>query len=85
MKSIDVKSLLIGILGTALVMVLMGQSSISEKPTIKKMACIEEKEIKNYKWSHQLENKGYYEKIGDNYFCNYQMSVVTGYVGVSNI
>ena len=29
MKSIDIKSLLIGILGTALVMVLMGQSSMS--------------------------------------------------------
>ena len=28
MKSIDIKSLLIGILGTALVMVLMGQSSV---------------------------------------------------------
>ena len=33
MKSIDIKSLLIGILGTALVMVLMGQSSgTKEKP-----------------------------------------------------
>ena len=31
MKSIDFKSLLIGILGTALVMVLMGQSSLQEQ------------------------------------------------------
>ena len=31
MKSIDVKSLLIGILGTALVMVLMGQSSMRKQ------------------------------------------------------
>jgi len=30
MKSIDFKSLLIGILGTALVMVLMGQSRVAE-------------------------------------------------------
>ena len=30
MKSIDIKSLLIGILGTALVMVLMGQSRVTE-------------------------------------------------------
>ena len=31
MKSIDIKSLLIGILGTALVMVLMGQSGFESK------------------------------------------------------
>ena len=31
MKSIDIKSLLIGILGTALVMVLMGQSSMNNR------------------------------------------------------
>tara|TARA_Y100001954_G_C15371187_1_gene388749 strand:+ start:182 stop:454 length:273 start_codon:yes stop_codon:yes gene_type:complete len=31
MKSIDIKSLLIGILGTALVMVLMGQSSVQKQ------------------------------------------------------
>ena len=31
MKSIDIKSLLIGILGTALVMVLMGQASSNEQ------------------------------------------------------
>ena len=31
MKSIDFKSLLIGILGTALVMVLMGQSSMNDR------------------------------------------------------
>ena len=31
MKSIDFKSLLIGILGTALVMVLMGQSSVQKQ------------------------------------------------------
>ena len=31
MKSIDFKSLLIGILGTALVMVLMGQSNLKEQ------------------------------------------------------
>ena len=31
MKSIDFKSLLIGILGTALVMVLMGQSSLQKR------------------------------------------------------
>ena len=31
MKSIDIKSLLIGILGTALVMVLMGQSSMQKQ------------------------------------------------------
>ena len=31
MKSIDIKSLLIGILGTALVMVLMGQTSLQNR------------------------------------------------------
>ena len=40
MKSVDVKSLIIGILGTALVMVLMGQSFIPEKPTIRKIECM---------------------------------------------
>ena len=32
MKSIDLKSLIIGILGTALVFVLMGQSSVQREP-----------------------------------------------------
>ena len=31
MKSIDIKSLLIGILGTALVMMLMGQSNVEKQ------------------------------------------------------
>ena len=38
MKSIDIKSLLIGILGTALVMVLMGQSSMQKQYDIECVA-----------------------------------------------
>ena len=37
MKSIDFKSLLIGVLGTALVMVLMGLSSSDKKKVIQKI------------------------------------------------
>ena len=43
MKSIDFKSLLIGILGTALVMVLMGQSKIEKQYDVECVAFIDPK------------------------------------------
>ena len=46
MKSIDIKSLLIGILGTALVMVLMGQSSMQKKYDVE---CFQDKLVPEYR------------------------------------
>ena len=43
MKSIDFKSLLIGILGTALVMLLMGQSKIEKQYDVECVAFIDPK------------------------------------------
>ena len=45
MKSIDFKSLLIGILGTALVMVLMGQSKIEKQYDVECVAFIDPKVV----------------------------------------
>ena len=45
MKSIDIKSLLIGILGTALVMVLMGQSSIRKQYDVECVSYIDPKVV----------------------------------------
>ena len=45
MKSIDIKSLLIGILGTALVMVLMGQSSMQKQYDVE---CVIEQKINTW-------------------------------------
>ena len=56
MKSIDDKSLLIGILGTALVMVLMGQSSFEKQYQIE---CVPDYQLKPYvnrKWNADIVN-----------------------------
>ena len=45
MKSIDFKSLLIGILGTALVMLLMGQSKIEKQYDVECVAFIDPKVV----------------------------------------
>ena len=45
MKSIDIKSLLIGILGTALVMVLMGQSNFQKQYDVECVSFIDPKVV----------------------------------------
>ena len=45
MKSIDFKSLLIGILGTALVLVLMGQSSVQKQYDVECFSYIDPKVV----------------------------------------
>ena len=52
MKSIDIKSLLIGILGTALVMVLMGLSSSDKKQVIQ---IIENSEVQSKHLPHHKQ------------------------------
>ena len=55
MKSIDIKSLLIGILGTALVMVLMGQSSLKKQYDVE---CITYKNGENIQCKRFNVNSG---------------------------